>query len=193
MPQTTRDPIVAIASLITALQTIVSRTMDPFDCVVVTVGEVHGGTANNIIPMSATIHGTIRTMTDENRELARQRLDEISRGIAAAHGVDAKVTLNPGYPVVNNAPEAVERFLRVARAEIGPDRVCDDAVPTMGGEDFAYYGAVCPTCFYQLGLVPQGETWYPSVHTPIFDFNDDAIATGVKLMVALALSADTPA
>ena len=64
----------------------------------------------------------------------------------------------------------------------------DDAKPTMGGEDFAYYGAECPCCFYQLGLIPDGQDSYASVHTPHFDFNDDALVVGVQLMTALALS-----
>ncbi|MCE9560225.1 MAG: amidohydrolase [Armatimonadetes bacterium] len=187
-PETTRDPIVAIASLITSLQTIASRNTDPFDNIVVTVGQVHGGTANNIIPMSAQVHGTVRTLTEENRAMAEKRLHAIANGTAIAFDVEAKITWNPGYPVVVNHPEAVERFLKVAHETFGEERVSDDAVPTMGGEDFAYYGAECPACFYQLGLIPVGETEIPSVHTPLFDFNDDAIEVGVQMMVALALS-----
>ena len=187
-PETTRDPVVAICALVTSLQQIASRNIDPFDNIVVTVGEIHGGTANNVIPMSATIHGTIRTMTDENRDFAKRRLTEISEGIAMAHDVKAKVTINEGYPVVVNDAIAVQKFLEVAKQTLGEQFVDDDAVPTMGGEDFAYYGAECPSCFYQLGLIPNGESTYPSVHTPQFDFNDDALEIGVKMMVALALS-----
>jgi amidohydrolase len=187
-PETTRDPVVAICALVTSLQQIASRNIDPFDNIVVTVGEIHGGTANNVIPMSAMIHGTIRTMTDENRDFAKRRLTEISEGIAMAHDVKAKVTINEGYPVVVNDAVAVQKFLEVAKQTLGEQFVDDDAVPTMGGEDFAYYGAECPSCFYQLGLIPNGESTYPSVQTPQFDFNDDALEIGVKMMVALALS-----
>jgi metal-dependent amidase/aminoacylase/carboxypeptidase family protein len=98
------------------------------------------------------------------------------------------VTINEGYPVVVNDAVAVQKFLEVAKQTLGEQFVDDDAVPTMGGEDFAYYGAECPSCFYQLGLIPNGESTYPSVHTPQFDFNDDALEIGVKMMVALALS-----
>lgn len=190
-PETTRDPIVALCALVGSLQQIASRNIDPFENIVVTVGEIHGGTANNVIPMSATIHGTIRTMTNENREFAKRRLQEISEGIAMAHDVKAKVTINEGYPVVINDPKAVERFLAVATRVLGEEFVDSDAIPTMGGEDFAYYGAECPSCFYQLGLIPEGETSYPSVHTPQFDFNDDALEVGIKLMVAIAVSTDS--
>lgn len=187
-PQYSRDPIVAMCHLVTALQQVVSRNSDPFDPVVVTVGQIHGGTANNVIPMSAMIHGTIRTMNPETRKMARKRVEEVAHGIAAAFDTKAVVTLNQGYPVVINHADAVARFLDVARKTIDPSLVSDDAVPTMGGEDFAYYGDECPSCFYQLGLIPAGKDSHPAVHTPVFDFNDDAIETGVSLMTALALS-----
>ncbi len=188
MPYTTQDPILAMAHLVVALQQIVSRNSDPFESVVVTVGQIHGGTANNIIPMTTKIHGTIRTMKSDHREMAKARLTEIANGIAMAHGLTVEVTINEGYPVVVNDTKAVDRFLKVARNAIGDAYVSDQAEPTMGGEDFAYYGAECPSCFFQLGLIPEGQTTYPSVHTPYFDFNDDAIAVGVKLMVQLAIS-----
>lgn len=187
-PETTRDPVVGMAHLILALQQIASRNVDPFDQIVVTVGSLHAGTANNVIPMSALAHGTIRTMNSDTRRFARQRLTEIASGIAAACGMKAEVTLNEGYPVVINHPTATERFLSVARGVIGAEFVSADAKPTMGGEDFAYYGTECPSCFYQLGLIPAGDTSMASVHTPHFDFNDDAIEIGVRLMVGLAVS-----
>ncbi len=187
-PESTRDPIVAIASFITTVQQIASRNTEAFDNIVVTIGQVHGGTANNIIPMSAMVHGTIRTMSAETRIMAKKRLEQVAHGVAAAHDVEAKVTINEGYPVVVNHEDAVERFLTVARGVLGEDKVSDKAEPTMGGEDFAYYSSECPCCFYQLGLIPEGVEAIPSVHTPHFDFNDDALEIGVRVMTALALS-----
>jgi amidohydrolase len=187
-PETTKDPIVAIAHLIIALQAIASRNIDAFDQVVVSVGQVHSGTTHNIIPMSAMIEGTIRAMNDEVRNRARDRVREIAESIAIAFEMKADVQISHGYPIVVNHPEAVERFLSVARKELGNEFVSDQAKPTMGGEDFAYYGAECPSCFYQLGLIPESRTDYESVHTPYFDFNDESIEVGVKVMTALALS-----
>jgi amidohydrolase len=187
-PEYTRDPIVAMSALVLALQQIASRNVDAFDQVVVTVGQFHSGTTNNIIPMSAKIHGTIRTMDPETREFSKKRLSEIAHGIAAAHDVRVEVTIHEGYPVTINHPTAVEQFMKVATETLGADRVSDQAKPTMGGEDFSFYGVECPCCFYQLGLIPVGKSNYPSVHTPHFDFNDDATAVGVKVMTALALS-----
>jgi amidohydrolase len=187
-PETTKDPIVAIAHLIIALQAIASRNIDAFDQVVVSVGQVHSGTTHNIIPMSAMIEGTIRAMNDEVRNRARDRVREIAESIAIAFEMKADVQISHGYPIVVNHPEAVERFLSVALKELGNEFVSDQAKPTMGGEDFAYYGAECPSCFYQLGLIPESRTDYESVHTPYFDFNDESIEVGVKVMTALALS-----
>jgi amidohydrolase len=187
-PELSRDPIVAIAQFVTSVQQIASRNVDPFEQIVVTVGQIHGGTANNVIPMSAMVHGTIRTMNPEVRVMASERLRAVAHGVAAACNVSAEVTFNEGYPVVINEASAVERFLRVAKDTLGEQFVSDDAKPTMGGEDFAYYGAECPCCFYQLGLIPDGQDSYASVHTPHFDFNDDALVVGVQLMTALALS-----
>lgn len=187
-PETTRDPIVAIAHLITALQSIVSRNVDPFAQGVVTIGQVHGGTTHNIIPISAFVQGTIRAMDEEVRDRLCERVRTIAQGVADAFEMEATIDVERGYPVVVNHPEAVERFLKVARKELGDKFVTDQAKPTMGGEDFAYYGSECPSCFYQLGLIPETRDDYESVHTPYFDFNDEAIAIGVKMMTGLALS-----
>lgn len=187
-PNTTRDPIIAIAALITALQTILSRNVDPFEQGVVTIGQVHGGTTHNIIPMSAWVQGTIRAMDADVRELLCDRVVAIAEGVAATYGMDANIELNRGYPVVVNDANAVARFMDVATSVLGEEFVSDEGKPTMGGEDFAYYCQVCPSCFYQLGLIPEGREDYESVHTPIFDFNDDAIDVGVRMMTALALS-----
>lgn len=187
-PHTTVDPVVIASHVVIALQSIVSRFADPFDPVVVTVGELHSGTANNIIPMAATLHGTIRTMNDETRDNVITKAREIAEGICASFGGRGEFDHRPGYPVTVNAAPAVERFVRVAESVVGAANVSDQAVPTMGGEDFSFYGAVCPACFFQLGLIPHGKDSYPSVHTPHFDFNDDAIEIGLNMMVALATS-----
>ena len=189
-PETTKDPVIALASLITALQTIASRNVDPFEQVVVTVGQVHAGTTHNIIPMSGFLQGTIRAMNAEIRELACERVRTISAGIATAFDMKADIKVSRGYPIVINHPEAVERFLKVARRELGDEFVSHEGKPTMGGEDFAFYGPECPSCFYQLGLIPDGRDDYESVHTPFFDFNDDAINIGVRVMTSIALSTE---
>ncbi len=187
-PHTTCDPIVAAAHLVTALQSIASRNVSPFEQIVVTVGQLQGGTAANIIPEFATLKGTVRTLTPEIRKLAEKRVKEAAKGVAEAFGAAAETEWLEGYPSTANDPDAVERFLRVATGIWGEERVSGEGEPTMGGEDFAYYGLEVPSCFYQLGLIPHGQDSYPSVHTPRFDFNDEAIPIGVRTMVGLALS-----
>ncbi len=182
------DPIVAGAHIVTALQTIASRTVGPLDSVVVTVGEFKAGVAHNVIPDEALLRGTLRTLRAETDLLARRRVEEIVSGVADALGAHAQVVwgANP-YPVVVNDAEATERFRTIARAAIGSEFVHEELNPSMGGEDFAFYGQEIPACFYWLGLLPEGREAYPNLHAPEFDFNDAAIPTGSTLMCELAL------
>ena len=159
----------------TALQTIASRNVAPLESVVVSATQFHGGTADNIIPSQATITGTVRTLSTDVQQLARRRLQEIASGIAGAHGCEAEVVYEVGYPPTINDPATVDLFNRVARQALGPDRVRPVEQPVMGGEDFAFYGRVVPSCFFVLGLVPDGQDGMPELHQPTFNFNDDAI------------------
>lgn len=182
------DPIVVASHLVVALQSIASRNVDPFDSIVVTVGVIDGGTAVNIIPHTATLKGTVRTLLPETRTLAENRVKETAKGIAEAYGARAEVEWIEGYPVTSNAPEAVAHMLECAKRALGSEVVSDQGEPTMGGEDFSFYGPECPACFFQLGLIPHGKESYPSVHTPEFDFNDDAIPVGMAVFLELAMS-----
>jgi len=95
--------------------------------------------------------------------------------------------MEEGYPVTHNDPLLTQRFFRVARETVGAARVREVPTPTMGGEDFSYYGQHAPACFFILGVRPPGRQTYPSLHQPEYDFNDDALATGIELMCALAV------
>ncbi|MBX3120036.1 MAG: amidohydrolase [Fimbriimonadaceae bacterium] len=187
-PNTTIDPVVVAAHIVTALQTIASRNTDPFDSIVLTVGQFKAGTAENIIPQTAWLNGTIRTMLPDTRAYAEKRFKEIVSSVAEAFGATAEINWHEGYPVTMNDPGATAHFVKVASSVLGPEFVDSNAVPTMGGEDFSYYGYEIPACFFQLGLVPVGQGHYPNVHTPMFDFNDDAIATGIRVFCELALT-----
>ncbi|MEN0020914.1 MAG: amidohydrolase [Planctomycetota bacterium] len=191
MPHQCIDPIVASAAIVQALQTITSRSTSPLDSVVCTVGRFEGGTADNIIPDSVELEGTIRTLTAETRSATERRFKDIVTATARAHGCDADIDWRPGYPVTHNHDDATETFFEVARRAIGDDRVQLMPDPAMGGEDFSYYGLHVPACFFTLGLTPGHEGFglasVPQLHQPTFDFNDDAIALGVELMVRLAL------
>ena len=187
-PHTGVDPIVAAAHVVTALQAIVSRNTDPLDACVVTVGMFSAGSAPNVIPESATLRGTIRTLTPEQRVLARTRVTETAQRVAQGLGCTAEVNLVEGYPVTHNNADLAARVHTIAERALGAPQVTPVARPIMGGEDFSFYGDHARACFFFLGLCPEGET-YPLVHTPEFDFNDDALATGIEMMVRCATEA----
>ncbi|MDP7008950.1 MAG: amidohydrolase [Phycisphaerales bacterium] len=186
-PHISHDPIVCAASLITSLQQLVSRNTDPLDSLVVSLTQIHGGTTHNIIPTHVELNGTIRFLQDATGNMAKRRVKEIAESIASAHSCTAEVTLIDGYPVTRNDAQAVEQFYKVARNVFPQDQVGEFPAPVMGGEDFSYYCKEVPSCFFMLGLLPEGTPAMPSLHQPDFDFNDDVIATGVKMFCELAL------
>ncbi|MBL9148778.1 MAG: amidohydrolase [Phycisphaerae bacterium] len=188
-PQRSRDPVLAAAQVILALQSIVSRNVDPLDSAVVSATVVRAGDVMNVIPPTATIQGTARALLPDVRDLVEKRFGDVTRAAAAVHGCTADAQYIRGYPVTSNDPNEAARFDRLAKETLGEERVRTMDRPVMGGEDFSYYAERVPACFFALGLIPHGATSMPSLHHPAFDFNDDAIVTGVEMMCALALSA----
>jgi amidohydrolase len=188
-PHLTRDPVVAAAATVQALQQIASRHADPCDSVVVSVTQIHGGTAHNIIPGAVKIGGTVRTVTEATRTMARERLHAIIRAVSEAHGTTAEITWRDGYPVTHNDPGAFATAMDALGATLGAEHVFDLPHPTMGGEDFSYYGQRVPAAFVFLGLRPAGVAAEdaPQLHQDSFDFNDEAIAHGVDWFCRLAL------
>lgn len=187
-PQYANDPILAASHVVAALQSIVARNTSPFDSVVVTIATMNAGTARNIIPETATFAGTIRTIKAETRVATKARFFQVVENTARAFGCRAEIDWQEGYPVTFNDPDTTARFDRVARDTFGAARVVDIPTPTMGGEDFSYYGEHAPGCFFVLGVRPKGRDSYPTLHQPEYDFNDEALETGIEAMVALALS-----
>lgn len=181
------DPIVIAAHVITALQTIASRSTDPLDSVVVTVGKIDAGTAVNIIPPSAKLLGTIRTLNRETRRRTIAHFERIVTGTAAALGGRAEVNVRDGYPALVNDERAADYFLRTARDALGDANVDGKVPPSMGGEDFAYYAERVPAGFWRLGVRPRGMKEYPGLHHPTYDFTDEAVPVGVRLHCELAL------
>ncbi len=155
---------------------------------VVTIGKIAAGTASNIIPDTALLVGTLRTLREDTRILAMGRIGEIASGIAEAFGATAVLEFNYGYPVTRNAAEAVARFRSALAAPFGDRLIPDEVEPVMGAEDFSFYGAECPACFFWLGLLGEGQERYPNLHAPEFDFNDGALPVGMRAMCELALA-----
>jgi hippurate hydrolase len=181
MPSKGIDPVLIAAHIITSLQSIVSRTTDPFDSTVVSVTKMQGGTAHNVIPDEAHLGGTIRTLTPESREFSQTRLRQIAEGVATAHGAEAKVVIHQGYPVTVNHPGQTKAAVAVAEQIAGAALVNAEATPTMGGEDFSYMLNARPGNFIFIG---NGDT--AGLHNPRYDFNDEIIPYGVSYWVRLA-------
>jgi amidohydrolase len=186
-PYLCKDPIVCASNVVTSLQQLVSRNTDPLDALVVSITQFHSGTAHNIIPEEVKLIGTMRYLEETTGKMAKGRFTEIVNSVAAAHGCTATVDLQDGYPVTRNSQEAVDTFITIANQTIDPKQILPFKNPVMGGEDFSYYCQEVPSCFFALGLLPEGKDEMPALHQPTFDFNDDAIRTGVKMFCALAL------
>ena len=186
-PHTCIDPIVCGAQVVSSLQQLVSRHTDPLDALVCSITQFHSGTTHNIIPDEVKLNGTMRYLQKETGEMAAKRFKEIVEGVAAAQGCEADVDLKFGYPVTKNHEDAVATFFDIANRTIEGTRISEFDKPVMGGEDFSYYCEQVPSCFFALGLLPDGQERMPNLHSPHFDFNDDALATGVEMFCELAL------
>ncbi len=183
MPHQAIDTIVAGSALVQALQTLVSRQTDPQDAAVVSVTRFHAGDADNILPESALLGGTVRTLTPELQDRLEQGMRQVCNGVAATHRVRIDLEYTRGYPPTVNAPEPTFIAREVARRVAGGEHVFTSLKPSMGAEDFAYLARVVPGCYVWLGNGP-GEGGC-MLHSPHYDFNDDVIATGIRYWVRL--------
>ena len=180
-PHRSVDPIVTGAQLVTALQTIPSRSADPVDSLVLTVTKFQAGTAYNVIPETALVAGTVRTLSPAMRDLAQRRLREVCAGVGAAMGAEIEVQYHTNYPVTVNHEAETEHAVQAAIEIAGEGRVEPKVAPTMGGEDFSYMLESRPGAFIFMG---NGDT--ASLHHPRYDFTDEAIPHGVSYWVRLA-------
>jgi len=181
-PHKSRDPIVAGAHLITALQTISSRYANPFDPVVVTVTYITSGERGvlNVIPGTLEIGGTIRTMSQEVRKSLEDRFRDMVEATAKLFEMQAEIEWRPGYPVSFNDPTKTAVAVAAARSVSGDENVDDDYHRTLGSEDFAYMLQKRPGAYVWFG---NGDS--EALHNPAFDFNDEAIIHGMKFWLAL--------
>ena len=184
MPHRTIDPVVIASHLVTTLQTIASRTVDPVDSVVVTVTKFHAGDAYNIIPETAQIAGTVRTLRKEVAATARERMHTICDGLAQAFGAKIAVNYDANYPVTFNHPDETVFAADAAAVVAGETQVHRAVQPVMGGEDFSYMLEARPGAFIFIG---NGES--ANLHHPAYDFNDEVIPHGVSYWVRLAETA----
>jgi hippurate hydrolase len=183
MPHLGADPVAAGAALVQAIQTIVSRMLNPVDAAVISVTQFHAGEAYNAIPDRAQLCGTVRAFSETVQDQAEAALRRICDGVAAAFGVRIACEYRRGYPpTINSAAEAAV-CAEVASALAGSDRVATDARPSMGAEDFAYFLQRKPGCYAWIGN-GAGEGGC-TLHNATYDFNDEIIPLGVAYWVEL--------
>jgi amidohydrolase len=185
MPQFGADPVVAGAALVQALQTIVTRTLDPLDPVVLSVTRFHAGHANNVIPAQAILGGTARTFRAAVQGSLEAAMLRVCEGIATAYGVTATLRYSRGYPATRNDPQEAARCRAAAQAIGAP--LVEAARPSMGAEDFSMFAQERPACYVWIGNGP-GEGGC-TLHSPYYDFNDSLIETGVRYWSTLVESA----
>ncbi|WP_421916067.1 M20 aminoacylase family protein [Mesorhizobium sp.] len=184
MPHGTIDPIVITSQLVGALQTIASRSTDPVEAVVVSVTKFHAGDAYNIIPESAEIAGTVRTLKKEIAKKAEERIRAICAGLGSAFGAKVEVDFQSNYPVTFNHADETVFAGDVAAVVAGDSHVHRAIQPVMGGEDFSYMLEARPGAFIFIG---NGDT--AGLHNPAYDFNDETIPHGMSYWVKLAETA----
>jgi amidohydrolase len=187
-PHLTVDPIAVGSQIVSALQTIVAREVDPTREAVVTVGAFIAGDASNVIPDTAVMRGTLRSFDPEVRELIGRRVGEIATGIASAMRAEVEYVYNPGYPATINDPVETEKVREIAAAIVGEENVLT-ADLQMGAEDFSYFLEQKPGCFFFTGTRDEerGITW--GHHHPKFDVAEDGLAVGIEVMVRTVLNA----
>ena len=188
-PHQTVDPIAVAAEIVLALQAMVTRRIDVFNPAVVTIAQITAGTTNNIIPETAFLFGTIRTVSERTRELTRAGVERVARGIAAAHDATVEIDLEPGYPVTENDEAFSEFVLATARDLVGEDLVEPLPNPIMGGEDFSYVLQRVPGAMAFLGGRPAGidPATAPQNHSNVVVFDEPAMTTGIALYAAVAI------
>lgn len=184
LPHKSIDPVFIGAQIIAMLQGIVSRNADPLDSLVISTTQFHAGTVNNVIPQTAELSGTVRTLTKEMRKFAEQRIKDIAQSVGTAFGATVDVKYENNYPVTFNHAGETAFAAQVAKRVAGERNVNEAVAPLMGGEDFSYMLEARPGAFIFIG---NGDTAF--CHHPAYDFNDNIIPLGVSYWVTLAEAA----
>ncbi|WP_370829762.1 M20 family metallopeptidase [Clostridium sp.] len=187
-PDTAVDPIVMASHVVTSLQSIVSREIKPVNPAVVTIGSIHGGTAQNIIPNEVKLGGIIRTMTNEDREFAKLRLKEIVNGVCTTFRGSAEIEIEESYPCLYNDDDMVKILENSAKNIIGAENVKVQKNPKLGVESFAYFANKVPSVFYFLGIRNEEKGIIYPAHNSLFDIDEDALPIGVAIQCEVAMN-----
>ena len=187
-PHYTLDPIPVACEIVTALQVFVTRRIDVFDPVVVTIARIEGGSTNNVIPESASLLGTMRTFSDASREAVHAGVARVAGNVARAHDCEAEVEIVPGFPVTVCDARATSFAERTLSDLFGPDAWSTMAAPIMGAEDFSYVLQKVPGAMVFLGVCPEGQQWKSACpcHSNKMTLNESTLARGVAAHCAIA-------
>lgn len=186
-PHKSVDPIPIAAQIISSLQQIVSRTLPPLETAVITIGQIHGGTADNIIAKKVTISGTVRTLKTEVSDKIKESMEEISENVAKAFKGSAKVNYYPGSPPVINDNKLVDLLTEVVKENLGEEQFEYLSEPSLGGEDFSFYLEHVDGMLFRLGTRNETEASQKGLHNPGIIFDEKAISTGIITMSSFAL------
>ncbi len=192
MPHLTRDPITVAGHLIVALQSLMAREMDPLDAAVLSIGQVQGGTAFNIIPQTVELKGTLRTFREETRAYVMRRVEELARHLAAAFQAQVRVHWQEATPAVVNDPEVTEAVARAVQATWPEARISSQA-RTMGSEDMALFLQRVPGCYFFVGSANPEKGLNAPHHHPRFDFDEAVLPRAAAIMAAAATRCATSA
>jgi amidohydrolase len=178
-PHTTIDPIPVACAIVGQLQTLVSRSIDPLDSAVLTIGKIESGTVENIIPNEAFIYGTCRTLRTTTLQQLVEGIERISTHVAQAHRASAEVIIKPGYPTTVNHPHEARFMAQAMRSVVGDGNAHDDVLPAMTAEDFGFMLEQVPGAY---GFIGNGAGGRPGVnlHSAAYDFNDDILGLGAS-------------
>ena len=185
-PHDCLDPIPIACEMVQAFQTLVTRRVSVFDPAVLTIAKIEAGTTRNVIPETASLLGTVRTVSETTREQMLAGIRRVAEGVAAAHGAEASVDLVRGYPVTVNDARFAGFVLDTARELLGPDRTQEMRHPVMGSEDFSYVLQRVPGAMANLGTRPDTGAAFPN-HSNRMLVNESALAAGIAMHVAVAL------
>lgn len=187
MPETFIDPVLISAHLIVALQQVVSRVANPKMPTVLSFGRVEALGATNIIPNEVKIQGTFRTLDEDWRTQAHEKMKRIAQGLVEGMGGSLDFEIRKGYPSLKNNPALTGRSVQAAKTYLGEENVLDLDI-WMAAEDFAFFSQEIDGCFYRLGTRNESRGIVSGVHTPTFDIDEDALEIGAGLMAWLAVS-----
>ena len=183
MPHQTIDPIIIGSQIVSSLQTISSRSIDPMENIVLSITQFHSGTTHNIIPDDVFLEGSLRTLSEKTKELAINRIEQISKNIAKSYGAKAEVYIEKGYPVTINSNDETDLAVHAASEIVGKNNVDTNMTPVMGSEDFSFMLNKVPGSYICIGQKDKDHN--VPVHNAEYDFNDKMLPIGTSYLIKL--------